>query len=114
MTVLLINGEPYIKKSEETDIPGHDLIFDLHVAEVMERTQRIVWGIMWRIAATIITLAAFLVGSLIYVGFYAPHYSFGQDVIVVLVALIIALAAIALTWLSWAGRRGWIPRRWMD
>jgi len=80
----------------------------------MEKASRIAWGFFWRIAGTIITLAAFLVGSLIYVGFYAPHYSFGQDVIVVLVALIIAITAIALMWLSFAGRRGWIPHNWMD
>lgn len=80
----------------------------------MEKAQRMAWRILWRAAATIITLAAFLVGSLIYIGFYAPHYSFGQDVIVVLVALIVALTAVAIIWLSWVGRRGWIPNRWMD
>ena len=81
---------------------------------LMEKLGRMRWGIMWRIASTIIILTVFLVGSLIYVGFYAPRYSFGQDVIVVLVALLLAFAAVAILWLSWAGRRGWIPRQWMD
>lgn len=69
-------------------------------------------GLLWRIIGTIITLTAFLVGSLIYVGFYAVDFTLGQKVIVVLVALILAVAALAIIWVSFAGRRGWIPGKW--
>ena len=69
-------------------------------------------GLMWRIIGTIIAFSAFLIGSLIYVGFYASSFDFGQKVIVVIVALIIAFAAIAIMWVSFAGRRGWMRDKW--
>jgi len=69
-------------------------------------------GLMWRIIGTIITFSAFLVGSLIYVGFYATGFDLGQKVIGVVVALIIAFAAVAIMWVSFAGRRGWMRDRW--
>ena len=59
-----------------------------------------------RVALSIITLAAFFVGSLIYIGFYAPNYNWVQDVVVLLVALILAVASLSLLWLTWVGRRG--------
>ena len=61
---------------------------------------------MIRVALSIITLAAFFIGSLIYVGFYAPNYSPFQDAVALLVALILAVAILALLWLSWVGRKG--------
>jgi len=70
-----------------------------------------------RIIGTIIIGSAFLIGVLIYLGFYAPQYTIFQDVVVFLVALIIAAAAIAIMWVSWAGRRGWMRWRsgtWQD
>ncbi len=78
----------------------------------MEKVESTTRGLMWRIIGTIITLTAFLVGSLIYVGFYATNFDLGQKVIVVLVALILAIAALAIMWVSFAGRRGWIPGKW--
>ncbi len=80
--------------------------------KIMEKVDSIARGFMWRIIGTIITLTAFLVGSLIYVGFYATTFDLAQKVIVVLVALILAIAAIAIIWVSFAGRRGWLPRKW--
>ncbi len=67
---------------------------------------------MWRIIGTIVAFSAFLVGSLIYVGFYASSFDLTQKIIVVLVALILAFAAIAIMWVSFAGRRGWMRERW--
>lgn len=61
---------------------------------------------MIRVALSIITLAAFFVGSLVYVGFVATGYSWIQDIIVLLVALVLAVAVLSLLWLSWVGRRG--------
>jgi hypothetical protein len=68
---------------------------------------------MARVVASIITLAAFLSGSLIFVGFYASGYDLFQKIVVFLVALIIALAALAVLWVTWAGRRGMMGR-WRD
>ena len=61
---------------------------------------------MLRVALSIITLAGFFVGSLLYVGFYAPGLRWFQAIIVLLVALILAAACLALLWLPWVGRRG--------
>ena len=69
-------------------------------------------GMIWRIIGTILVFTAFLVGSLIYVGFYAGSYDLFQKVIVVLIAFILAIATVAIMWVSWAGRRGWIHERW--
>ena len=73
----------------------------------MEKVEDMARGVVWRIIGSIITVTALLVGSLIFVGFYAPDYNLGQRVIVVLVALILAIAALAIIWVSFAGRRGW-------
>ena len=78
----------------------------------MEKVEKIAGGLMWRIIGTIVAFSAFLIGSLIYVGFYANGYDFTQKVIVVLVAVIIAFAAIAIMWVTFAGRRGWMRDRW--
>jgi len=69
-------------------------------------------GLMWRIVGTIIAFSAFLIGSLIYVGFYASSFDLTQKIIVVIVALILAFAAIAIMWVTFAGRRGWMRDRW--
>lgn len=70
-------------------------------------------GMVSRIIVTIITLAGFLVGSLIYVAFYTSGFTFFQKTVVVLVALIIAVTIVAVAWVTWAGRRGMIRGEWM-
>ncbi len=67
---------------------------------------------MWRIIGTILAFSGFLIGSLIYVGFYTSGFDLGQKVIAVLVALIIGFAAVAIMWVTFAGRRGWMGDRW--
>ncbi len=70
-------------------------------------------GMVWRVALTIGIVAAFLVGSLLYVGFYAEGYSLFQKIIVVVVALVVALAIIAIAWTTWAGKYGYMdPKQW--
>ena len=80
----------------------------------MQKMTGMASGMMLRIIGTIIVFTGFLVGSLIYVGFYTGGYSLGQRIIVVLVALILAIAVIAIMWVTWARRRGWMRRMWMD
>ncbi len=69
-------------------------------------------GLVGRIVFTIITLSAFLAGSLIYVAFYTDGFSLFQKVVVVLVAVIISVALVAVAWVTWAGRRGMIRGAW--
>jgi high-affinity Fe2+/Pb2+ permease len=78
----------------------------------MQQVEKTASGMTWRIVATILVFTAFLVGSLIYVGFYASSYDLFQKIIVVLIAFILATATVAIMWLSWAGRKGWIRGRW--
>ncbi len=79
---------------------------------MMEKVERWSQSLLSRIIGTIIAFAGFLVGSLIYVGFYAKGYNAFQDFVVVAVALIIALAAIAIMWVTFAGRRGLMMGKW--
>ncbi len=78
----------------------------------MQQVEKTASGMILRIVATILLFTAFLVGSLIYVGFYDGSYDLFQRIIVVLVAFILATATVAIMWVSWAGRRGWIRGRW--
>jgi hypothetical protein len=81
---------------------------------ILERVEGVARGIFWRIVGSIVIVTGFLVGSLIYVGFYTAGYSLGQRIVVVLVAFIIAIAALSIMWLTWAQRRGWFPRQWTN
>ncbi len=78
----------------------------------MEKVDKMATGLMWRIVGTVVAFSAFLIGSLIYVGFYASSFDLTQKIIVVIVALILAFAAIAIMWVTFAGRRGWMRGRW--
>ena len=79
----------------------------------MGKVSHIQSGLMARVVLSIITLAAFLAGSLIFVGFYTSGYDLFQKIVVVLVAMIVAFAALAILWVTWAGRRG-IMGWWRD
>ena len=72
----------------------------------MERVDQMPRALMVRVVLSIITLAAFLAGSLIFVGFYTSGYDLFQKIVVLLVAIIVAFAALAVLWVTWAGRRG--------
>jgi len=72
----------------------------------MERVHEMRSGLMQRIILSILILAGFLVGSLIYVGFYTDTFNTIQKIISILVAMIIASTILAIVWITWAGRRG--------
>ena len=72
----------------------------------MERVHEMRSGLMLRVILSILILAGFLVGSLVYVGFYTVSFSTLQKVISILVAMIIAFTILAIIWVTWAGRRG--------
>ena len=63
-------------------------------------------GWVWKTVLTVIILTIFLVGSLIYVGFYAIDYSLFQKIVVVIVSLIISFAIIAVLWIIWYRKQG--------
>jgi len=63
-------------------------------------------GLMLRVILSILIFAGFLVGSLVYVGFFTEGFSTLQKVISILVAMIIAFTILAVVWVTWAGRRG--------
>ena len=72
----------------------------------MEKVSQMQRGLMARVILSIIMLAAFLAGSLVFVGFYTSGYDLFQKIVVILVAMIMAFAALAIVWVTWAGRRG--------
>ena len=78
----------------------------------MEHVEKTARGMIARIIGTIVTLAVFLIGTLIYVGFYTNGYSLFQKIVVFLVGFILAIAVVSIMWVAWAGRRGWIHERW--
>src|SRR3989442_13727147 len=97
----------------EESCPGLPRVFTLLAAcnsssrrFQMEKVSQMQRGLMVRVVLSIITLAAFLAGSLIFVGFYTSGYDLFQKIVVILVAMIIAFAALAIVWVTWAGRRG--------
>jgi len=72
----------------------------------MEKVREMRSGLMLRVILSIITLAGFLAGSLIYVGFYTESFNTLQRIVAILVAMIVAFTILAIVWVSWAGRRG--------
>src|SRR5207245_9445489 len=69
----------------------------------MEKATQMQRGLMARVILSIITLAAFLAGSLIFVGFYTSGYDLFRKIVVVLVAMLIVFAALALVGHDGAG-----------
>ena len=72
----------------------------------MERVHEMRSGLMLRVILSILIFAGFLVGSLVYVGFYTESFSNLQKIISILVAMITAFTILAVVWVTWAGRRG--------
>jgi len=69
-------------------------------------------GMLERIILTIVTVAGFLIGSLIYIAFYTEGYNLFQQIAVFLVALILAITIVSILWVTWAGRRGMLRTWW--
>lgn len=69
-------------------------------------------GMVERIIVTIVTVASFLIGSLVYIAFYTEGYTLFQQIAVFLVALILAVTIVSIVWVAWAGRRGMIRTWW--
>lgn len=67
-------------------------------------TQMIFRGFMWGGIVTVLIIGAALVGSLIYIAFFAHGFNVLQDVVVVLVSLIVAAVLVSIMWMLW-----WMP-----
>lgn len=66
-------------------------------------------GMRWRVLLSVLGPIAWLVFTLLYVGFWATGFSLFQDLVVVLVSILILGGVMAGIWITWAGRPGW---RW--
>lgn len=64
-------------------------------------------GLRARILLSILGPIAWLVFTLLYVGFWASGFSLFQDIIVVLVSILVLIAVVAAAWITWAGGRRW-------
>lgn len=58
-----------------------------------------------RILASILGPIAWIVVTLLYVGFWAHGFSLFQDVVVVLVSLLVLFGVFAALWVAWGARR---------
>lgn len=56
--------------------------------------------------ASVLIPAILLVGSLVWVAFYASGYSLFQKVVIVIIAMIVICVAESLLWMVWAGKKG--------
>jgi uncharacterized membrane protein YdbT with pleckstrin-like domain len=61
-------------------------------------------GMMYGAILTVLIVAAALVGSLIYVAFYANGLSLFQSVVIIIVVLAIAFTLVSILWMVW-----WMP-----
>jgi hypothetical protein len=65
-------------------------------------------GIRWRVLASLLGTLAWLIFTLLYVGFWAHGFSLFQSVIVILVSLLILLGVLGSTWMVWGTHAsGW-------
>ena len=60
------------------------------------------------IVLSVLIPAILLIGSLIYVAFYASGYSLFQKIIIVIIALIVICVAESLVWMIWASKNGFM------
>ncbi len=73
----------------------------------MDEAKKMYGEMMWRVILTLIVIAVVLIGSLLYVGFYATGLGIIQKIVVVLIALIIIGVVVSIIWMA-----GW--SRYMD
>jgi len=65
-------------------------------------------GLRWGIVASIVGPIAWLVFTLLFVGFWAQGYSLFQSIIVILVSLLILAGVLGTAWTVWGTRsRNW-------
>ncbi|MDE1865940.1 MAG: hypothetical protein KGH94_04870 [Candidatus Micrarchaeota archaeon] len=61
-------------------------------------------GMVGRIIATILIIALFVGGSLLYVAFYSSGFTLFQKIVVVIVAFIAGAALISILWVLWSAK----------
>lgn len=66
-------------------------------------------GLRWRVLLSVLGPIAWLVFTLLYLGFWASGFTLFQDLVVFLVSVLILCAVLATSWILWGGRR---MRRW--
>lgn len=66
-------------------------------------------GFRGRVLLSVLGPIAWLIFTLLYVGFWAKGFSLFQDVVVVLVSILVLGGVMAAVWISWGGRwmRDW-------
>jgi hypothetical protein len=64
-----------------------------------------------RVVVSIVGLVAWISFTLLYVGFWAPHFSLFQSVVVVLVSLVVLAGVLAISWITFGLG---FAHRWSD
>lgn len=65
-------------------------------------------GLRWKILLSVVGPIAWLIFTLLYVGFWAAGYSLFQDVVVILVSILVLIGVFVTSWVVWGVRR--VPR----
>lgn len=67
----------------------------------VEMTKSFPEGMGWRVATSIITFFAFIIGIILWLFFYAENFNVYQNIAVVVVILLGFIAVMGATWASW-------------
>jgi membrane-bound metal-dependent hydrolase YbcI (DUF457 family) len=68
-------------------------------------------GMGWRVAVSILTFFASIVGIILWLFFYAENFNVYQNIAVVVVILLGFVAVMGATWASWGMRQS---ARWSE
>lgn len=68
-------------------------------------------GMGWRIALSILTFFASIIGIILWLFFYAGNFNVYQNIAVVVVIIIGFVAVMGATWASWGMKQG---ARWSE
>ncbi len=77
----------------------------MNASSPADLAQSFVRGWRRRILASILGPIAWLIFTLLYVGFWAHGFSLFQDIIVVIVSLLVLCGVFAGLWVVWGARR---------
>ncbi len=67
----------------------------------LEMSKSFAEGMGWRVATSIITFFAFIIGIILWLFFYAENFNVYQNIAIVVVILLGFIAVMGATWASW-------------
>lgn len=80
---------------------------------MMERDMSKTEGMGWRVSVTIITFFGSMIGTILWLFFYAGGFTVYQNIALVIVILMAFVGIMGATWAPWGMRQGdaWAKKR---